>query len=114
MYRSLLMILFALSFATILAFTIQATLHRSVFDNARLLEDPWFRATLADAYLGFLTFYVWVAWKEPTPIRRAVWFVLVMTLGNLAMSAYVVWQLWKLKPGEPVSHAWTRRQAGLP
>ena len=28
---------------------------------------PWFIATLFDTYFAFLTFYVWLAYKEPRP-----------------------------------------------
>ena len=71
---------------------------RHVFDNGPLMRDVWFQATLLDAYFGFLTFYVWVAWKERTLAGRVVWFVLIMTLGNMAMSAYVILQLIRLPP----------------
>ncbi|TWT51679.1 hypothetical protein [Allorhodopirellula solitaria] len=56
--------LFVAVFAVMLAFTVRAALVRSVLDNGSLLQDVWFQATLVDAYLGFLTFYIWVAWKE--------------------------------------------------
>jgi hypothetical protein len=64
-----------------------------------LLSDPWFHATLADAYFGFITFYVWVFYKERTWVGRIVWFVLIMTLGNIAMSIYMLLQLWRLPRG---------------
>jgi hypothetical protein len=32
-----------------------------------------------------------------------------MALGNIAMSAYVLVQLFRLKPGEPVANVITRR-----
>lgn len=57
---------------------------------------PWFIATLCDAYFGFLTFYVWVFYKEKSVVGRIVWFVLIMLLGNLAMSAYMLIHLFKL------------------
>jgi len=113
MNRITLLTVFAAIFVTMLGFTVKATLQRSVLDNGHLISDPWFQATLVDTYLGFLTFYLWVAWKESTMIARATWFVLIMTLGNMAMAAYVFWQLWKLEPGQPLHHAWTRRNVIL-
>ncbi len=104
MNRRFLTIFFVIVFCVILYFTILASFVRNVFDNGALMSDPWFRATLADAYLAFLTFYVWVAWKEKTLLSRVIWFVLIMCFGNLAMASYVLIQLWKLKPGEPVEH----------
>ncbi len=71
----------------LLAVTTYASLDRSVFDvGPQLTSDPWFHATLADAYFGFLTFYVWVAYQESGLWRKLPWFVLIMTLGNIAMS----------------------------
>ncbi|MGE0874725.1 MAG: DUF1475 family protein [Burkholderiales bacterium] len=100
--RRLLMAIFLLVIAVMTLVTVQASLVRSVFDNGHLMRDPWFVATLADAYFGFLTFYVWVAYKERAAFARAIWFVLIMALGNFAMAAYVLIQLRKLQPGEPL------------
>ncbi len=61
------------------------------------LKDPWTIATLFDAYFGFLTFYLWVFYKERRNVSRLVWFVLVMALGNIAMSFYVLLQIRGLK-----------------
>jgi len=63
--------------------------------------NPWAVATLYDAYFGFLTFYVWVAYKERAMWSRVVWFVLIMSLGNIAMSLYMLIQLMRLRPEEP-------------
>lgn len=51
-------------------------------------EDPWFVATLFDAYFGFLTFFLWVCYRENTMASRIFWFVLIMLLGNMAMASY--------------------------
>ena len=63
--------------------------------------NPWAVATLYDAYFGFLTFWLWVAYKETTLWSRLLWLVLIMCLGNIAMSLYVLIQLFRLKPGQP-------------
>jgi len=63
--------------------------------------NPWAVATLYDAYFGFLTFYVWVAYKERATWSRVVWFVFIMGLGNIAMSLYMLIQLMRLRPEEP-------------
>ena len=81
--------------------TFWASLDRSVFQAGRgLWPDPWFLTTLIDAYLGFLIFYVWVAYKERTTLSRILWFLLIMPLGNMAAAFYVLLQLRKLWPGE--------------
>ena len=109
MMRTTLLILFGGILVSMLAVTTYASLDRSIFHvGPQLTSDPWFHATLADAYFGFLTFFVWVAYKEPSRWSKVLWFVLIMTLGNIAMSIYVLLQLAKLKPGDPVSHLLAR------
>jgi len=92
-------LLFAGILVVMLAVTTWASLDRSVFQAGNLLDDPWGVATLVDAYMGFLTFYVWVAYKERDLGRRLLWFVLIMGLGNIAMAAYVLIQLFGLPSG---------------
>ncbi|HUR41822.1 MAG TPA: DUF1475 family protein [Verrucomicrobiae bacterium] len=62
-------------------------------------NNPWFVATVADAYFGFLWFWAWIAYKETSNVARGVWLVLVLALGNMAMAAYMLLQLRKLPPG---------------
>jgi hypothetical protein len=73
--------------------------------------SPWAMATLYDAYFGFLTFFCWVAWREPSLGVKVVWFVLIMTLGNIAMSLYVLIQLFQLKPEESASALFRQKAA---
>ena len=92
--RRALILLFGVILGAMLTVTTTASLDRSIFDvGSQLTSDPWFHATLADCYFGFLTCYVWVAYKERAIWRRVVWFVLIMTLGNIAMSIYMLIQL---------------------
>jgi hypothetical protein len=73
--------------------------------------SPWAMATLYDAYFGFVTFYAWVVYKERSFAARALWFLLIMGLGNIAMSFYVLVQLFRLKPDEPAATILRRRDA---
>jgi hypothetical protein len=99
MTRFLLILLFTSILAAMVAMTVYAALDRSVFHlRPELTSDPWFHATLADTYFGFMTFYVWVAYRESNGLGRVVWFVLIMTLGNIAMSIYVLIRLWRWEP----------------
>lgn len=78
--------------------TVAASLDRSVLQAASgLWSDLWFRATLMDAYFGFLTFFTWVAYKERNWVARVSWFIAIMLLGNFAMSGYLLWQLSKIE-----------------
>ena len=61
--------------------------------------NPWFVATLFDAYFGFLWFWAWIAYKESSNVARGVWLLLVLSMGNMAMAAYMLIQLRKLPPG---------------
>lgn len=80
--RYWLMILFIAILALMIAVTTRASFDRSIVEAFnQLLPDPWFQATLCDAYCGFVTFYVWVAYRERSPWKRIVWFVLIIALG---------------------------------
>jgi hypothetical protein len=93
----------SLVFLVMLAVTSVASLDRNVLAAwAELWGDPWFKATLADAYFGFLTVYLWIAYKETAPGARIVWLLLLLTLGNFAIAAYLMIQTFKLRPGEPL------------
>ena len=92
--RRLLLAIFALFFLIILFFTIRASLSENILAiDPLVLSNRWFQATLVDAYLGFLTFYVWVFYRERSWVCRGLWLVAILLLGNLAMSAYVVLRL---------------------
>ena len=95
--RNVLITIFSVFFLTMLVVTVQASMSQNMLQaGGQLLPNPWFRATLVDAYLGFLTFYVWVFYKETSLLRRGVWFVLIMALGNMAIAAYVLFQIVRL------------------
>lgn len=89
-------LLFTAILLAMLVVTIKAGMHENLFNAGRLLDEPWMIATLWDAYCGFVTFYVWVAYKETNWGMRALWFVLIMCLGNIAMAVYVLVQLFRL------------------
>lgn len=95
-----------------LAVTTFAILDRGMFDAAgELWQSWWFRATLADAYFGFITFFVWVAYKERSWLKKILWFILIMTLGNIAMSAYVLIELCRKPRGDSFASFLTRQNA---
>jgi len=61
---------------------------------------PWMRATLWDFYANVLVIYLWVCYKERSLASRIIWLILLSALGSIATCAYVLIQLFKLKPGE--------------
>ena len=107
--KTVLKLQFWITLAVMAVVTTLASLERSVFDNGHLMRDPWFVATLADAYFGFLTFYAWVFYMERAAGARAAWFVAIMALGNFAMATYVLLQLAKLQPGEALDRLLLRQ-----
>lgn len=104
--RSFLRCLFGFMLLSLLGYTVWASSQQAVWDWQGITVGPdrwWTLATLIDAYYGFLTFYVWVCFKERTLPARIGWFIAIMALGTMAMSAYVLLQLAKLRDDEPVS-----------
>lgn len=109
--KTTLKILFSCIFLALLVGTSWAASQQSVlrWGGLRGPDGPWTIATLMDAYCGFLTFYVWVFFKESRWPARIAWFTGIMLLGNMAMSAYVLLQLARLRPEEAASAILTAR-----
>lgn len=104
--RTTLRILFTGIFLMLLGYNLWASTQQPVWRWGGLtsgVDRYWTLATFLDAYCGFITFYVWVFYKESATFKRIAWFLAIMLLGNIAMSAYVLWQLKGLRPGEKVS-----------
>jgi hypothetical protein len=76
-----------------------------------LVLHPWFIATLFDCYFGFLTFYLWVAYRETRWLARALWLLGILTLGNIAMSGYMLLALWRLPADAPIERLLLRQRA---
>ena len=107
---SLLKMLFAIIFVVMLSVATTASVEQNLFEAVgNMWPNWWFKATLADAYFGFLTFFVWVAYKEIHLWRKLLWFALIMLLGNLAISAYVLVELYKLQASDNMETLLTRR-----
>lgn len=105
-------ILFVLILVAMIGVTGWAGSQRNLFEaGGELVRNPWGLATLFDAYFGFLTFFVWVAYKERTNLARVVWFVLIMALGNIAMALYVLLQLFRMPANGSVEQLLLRRVA---
>lgn len=66
----------------------------ALFDVPReVFSHPWFVATLLDAYLGFIAFWVWVAWKEGSAAARVYWLAAILLWGNPAIAGYMLLEL---------------------
>jgi hypothetical protein len=103
-------------FSAILVFMVVMTVRTSLQQSlwaawGSFAQAPWAMATLYDAYCGFITFFCWVAWRERTLAVKLVWLVLIMALGNIAMSLYVLIQLFALRADEGVSGLFRQKTA---
>lgn len=106
-------IFFAVILGSMLWVTGWASLQCPLFAVPReVFTHPWFIATLADAYWGFITFYVWVAYKQTSWLARGAWFVAIMLLGNIAMSVYCLAELFRAAPGDRLETLLALRRDG--
>ena len=98
--------------AGMLAVTTWASFDSNIMDGVRyVLADRWGIATLFDAYFGFMTFYVWVFYKENHWRNRLGWLIAIVFLGNIAMAFYMLRLLRKLGPQVRAEDILLRRSA---
>jgi hypothetical protein len=57
-------------------------------DGAKILSNPWGIVSMVDLYTGFILFSAWIVYREKSPIRAAIWVVLMMVLGFFTGSLY--------------------------
>ncbi len=106
-------VLFSIILLTMIAVTSWASTQCAIWQIPEVvLKHSWFVATMFDAYFGFLTFYCWLFYKESSPMLRVTWFVSIILLGNMAMAAYMLIQLFKLKANASVRELLLREGPG--
>lgn len=105
--------LFLVVLVSMLGVTTWASLHTPLFEIPRaVLGHPWFIATLVDAYWAFIAFFVWVAWKEQSTGARLLWLAGILALGNIAMAAYMLRELFRIPSQGPIDDVFLRRNPG--
>lgn len=78
-----------------------------------VLTHPWFVATLLDAYLAFVAFWVWVAWKEGRLAARGLWLFTILLWGNPAIAIYMLREIARARrEGVGLDAVFTRRRPG--
>lgn len=95
--------------------TVRASVAMAMFDiPADVVGNAWFQVTLLDAYFGFVTVYVWIAWKEQGLVARLLWLPAVLLWGNFALAAYMLRELFSVRANEPeaLSQVFTHRRPG--
>lgn len=101
---------FTLVVASMLAVTSWASMRCALWEIPGAVGGhPWFIATLFDTYWAFLTFYCWVAYKERGWAARAGWLLGILLLGNIAMAAYMLIQLFRVPAGARMEEVLLRR-----
>jgi len=75
-----------------------------------VLTHPWFIATLFDTYFAFLTFYVWLAYKETSNLARILWLLAILLLGNIAMAIFLLRELCRLPANATMEDLLLRRK----
>src|ERR1700712_4690308 len=94
-------VLFSLLFVWMCYTVITTSIASNLFSNWDYLGGiPWMRATLWDFYTNVTVIFVWLCYKENKLYLKIIWLILLVTLGSIASCAYVLIQLFKLKPGE--------------
>ncbi len=91
--------------------TTWASLDRSVIDGFKSVwADRWGAATLFDAYFAFLTFYLWVFYKESSILARTLWLLAILAFGNIAMAIYLLKEIYHLPKGATVPSLLLRKE----
>jgi hypothetical protein len=89
---------------------ISTSMQSNLFKEWQALGSiPWMRATLWDFYANVLFIYLIIFYKERNLATRIIWLILLVAMGSIATCAYVLLQLFKLKPGEGIKELLTNR-----
>ncbi|MGZ3872843.1 MAG: DUF1475 family protein [Mucilaginibacter sp.] len=103
-------ICFTLLFVWMCYQVISTSLHSNLFKEWNFLGSiPWMRATLWDFYANVAVIFLWVCYKEKSIVLKIVWLVLLVVLGSIASCAYMLIQLFKLKPGEGLKELFNKQ-----
>ena len=106
--------IFSAIFLWMVGMTTYVSIHKALWlagSEFSWARSPWALVTLFDAYFGFVTFFVWVCFKERALAAKVLWFLLIMGPENNAMSGYVLILLLKLQPDEPLSELLLRAES---
>lgn len=103
-------IAFACVLITMIIVAVWASLQAAIWQIPKpVIGHPWFIATLYDTYFAFLTFWLWVAYKERGWGARIGWLIGILLLGNIAMAAYMLIQLFRLPTDAKLEQLLLRR-----
>jgi Protein of unknown function (DUF1475) len=96
---------------TMLVVTTWASNYVALWNIPRAVAThPWFIATLFDTYFAFLAFWAWVAYKETSWAARGLWLLAILLLGNIAISIYVLRELFRVPADAKFEQVLLRRK----
>ncbi len=108
-------ILFGVLCVYMMYVVISTSLESNLFKEWSYLGSiPWMTATLKDFYTNTVVLFAWVAYKERRYAAKALWLVLFVCLGSIAVTFYVLLQLFRLKPGQGAEHVLLRQPVVSP
>src|SRR5476651_1776903 len=94
-------VFFSILFLWMCYIVISTSINSNLFKEWDFLGSiPWMRATLWVFYANVIVIYLWLWYIEKYVMQKVAWLILLITLGSIARCAYVLIQLFKLKPGE--------------
>ncbi|HTI57634.1 DUF1475 family protein [Mucilaginibacter sp.] len=94
-------VIFGILFAWMCYIVIRTSLQSNLLTEWDFLGSiPWMRATLWDFYANVAVIFLWVCYKEKSIFLKILWLIFLVCLGSIASCAYVLIQLFRLKPGE--------------
>jgi hypothetical protein len=94
-------IIFSLLFVWMCYVVISTSMSSNLFKQWHFLGAiPWMRATLWYFYANVMVIFIWVCYKEKNIALKVIWLVLLVALGSIASCAFVLIQLFRLKPNE--------------
>src|ERR1700761_6177523 len=97
-------VIFCLLFVWMCYVVITTSMQSNLFKEWNFLGGiPWMRATLWDFYTNVAVLFCWIGFKERKWWIAALWLIGLVLLGSMASCAYILIQLFRLKPGEGLS-----------
>ena len=96
--------------AIMLGVLIYTSLKESILDAGYLFSYPWYWGTLADTYLAFLLFFLWVCYIENKMFNKVIWCCAIGCLGNIAMGLYIILRAKSLSDTDQIKDFLTKRK----
>jgi hypothetical protein len=89
---------------------VDTSIQSNLFKEWNYLSSiPWMRATLWDFYANIFVLLMWVYYRETNIAVKGLWTVLFITLGSIAVTGYVLIQIFSLKNGEGLEKILVRK-----